>query len=146
MAKQIVFVTGNAKKLEEFVTILGKSFAKGITNRKIDLPEYQGEIEDICREKCKAAANIIDGPVIIEDTCLAFDALNGLPGPYIKWFLDKVGPEGLHKMLQGFDNKGAEAICTFAYCGGNPEDPVLLFQGKSFFSSFLIISIVLMLY
>lgn len=33
-------------------------------------------------------------PVIIEDVSLCFDALNGLPGPYIKWFLEKVGHEG----------------------------------------------------
>ena len=26
-------------------------------------------------------------------------------GPYIKWFLDKLGPEGLHKMLAGFEDK-----------------------------------------
>jgi inosine/xanthosine triphosphate pyrophosphatase family protein len=29
-------------------------------------------------------------PVICEDTCLCFNGLKGLPGPYIKWFLDKV--------------------------------------------------------
>lgn len=25
----------------------------------------------------------IDGPVIVEDTCLCFNALGGLPGPYM---------------------------------------------------------------
>lgn len=52
------------------------------------------------------------------------------PGPYIKWFLEKVGPEGLHKMLAGFENKSATAICTFAYSSGE-DDEVLLFQGKT---------------
>jgi inosine/xanthosine triphosphate pyrophosphatase family protein len=36
------------------------------------------------REKCKEASRRIAGPVIIEDTCLCFNALGGLPGPYIK--------------------------------------------------------------
>ncbi|XP_023246088.1 inosine triphosphate pyrophosphatase-like [Copidosoma floridanum] len=129
MSRKITFVTGNTKKLLEFKAILGKKLGEQVTHCTIDLPEYQGELNDICREKCKAAASIIHGPVIIEDTCLAFDALHGLPGPYIKWFLDKVGPEGLHKMLVGFEDKGAQAICTFAYCDGKPDDPVLLFQG-----------------
>lgn len=131
MSRPIVFVTGNAKKLEEFVAILGKNFPREVTSKKIDLPEYQGEADDICKNKCKAAAEIIKGPVIIEDTCLCFNAMKGLPGPYIKWFLDKLGPEGLHTMLAGFDDKTAEAVCTFAYSDGNEGDSVILFQGKT---------------
>ena len=65
-----------------------------MTSQKIDLPEYQGEPDDICIAKCKEAAKLIKGPVIIEDTCLCFNALGGMPGPYIKWFLDKLKPEG----------------------------------------------------
>ena len=42
--------------------------------------EYQGTPEEVCREKCKEAAKTIVGPVIIEDTCLCFNALGGLPG------------------------------------------------------------------
>lgn len=51
-------------------------------------------------------------------------------GPYIKWFLDRLKPEGLHRMLAGFDDKSAEAVCTFAYTNG-PGDEVFLFQGKT---------------
>ncbi|GCC35789.1 hypothetical protein chiPu_0014277 [Chiloscyllium punctatum] len=88
--RSVVFVTGNARKLEE-----------------------------------------IQGPVIVEDTCLCFNALGGLPGPYIKWFLEKLCPEGLFKMLAGFEDKSAYALCTFAYSTGNPIDQVKLFQGKT---------------
>ena len=38
----------------------------------------------LSREKCKEASRCIPGPVIVEDTCLCFNALKGLPGPYIK--------------------------------------------------------------
>jgi hypothetical protein len=55
-----------------------------VESRKIDLPEYQGEINDICINKCKQAARIVRGPVLIEDTCLCFNALNGLPGTVMK--------------------------------------------------------------
>ncbi|EZA50486.1 hypothetical protein DMN91_009624 [Ooceraea biroi] len=131
MSKPIVFVTGNAKKLEEFVAILGSKFPRQITSKKIDLPEYQGEVDDICRDKCRAAASLVKGPVIIEDTCLCFNALKGLPGPYVKWFLEKLGPEGLHRMLAGWEDKSAEAVCTFAYCPGEDNADVLLFQGRT---------------
>lgn len=131
MAKSLVFVTGNAKKLEEIAAILGKDFPWTIKNQKIDLPEYQGEANDISISKCKAAQALVSGPVIVEDTCLGFNAMKGLPGPYIKWFLDKLGPEGLYNMLAGWEDKSAEAICTFAYSSGNPGDEVILFQGRT---------------
>jgi len=129
MAKPIVFVTGNIKKLEEVTAILGKNFPYKVCfisykktfatyaafqilpcvfcvmfqviNRKVDLPELQGEMDEISIKKCQEAAKIVQGPVIVEDTCLCFNALKGLPGPYIKWFLEKLGPEGLYKMLSG---------------------------------------------
>ena len=48
----------------------------------------QGEPEDVAREKCLLAVQKVDGPTIVEDTCLCFNALGGLPGVYIKWFLE----------------------------------------------------------
>ena len=53
-------------------------------SQNVDLPEYQGTPEEVVREKCLEAARRIQGPVIVEDTCLCFNALGGLPGPYIK--------------------------------------------------------------
>ena len=55
---------------------------------------------------------------MVEDTCLCFNAWDGLPGPYIKWFLSKLGHEGLNKSLAGFDDKTAYAQCTFAFSRG----------------------------
>ncbi|XP_066261770.1 inosine triphosphate pyrophosphatase [Euwallacea similis] len=131
MSKQITFVTGNVKKLEELVAILGTTFPREVISKKLDLPELQGEIDEICIKKAKTAYKQIGGPVLVEDTCLCFNALKGLPGPYIKWFLEKIGPEGLYTMLAGFEDKTAQAVCTFAYHPGEEEAEVLLFQGKT---------------
>jgi len=38
---------------------------------------------------------------------------------------------GLHKMLSGFDDKSAYALCTFAYFSGNADDKVQLFRGRT---------------
>ncbi|XP_045471005.1 inosine triphosphate pyrophosphatase-like isoform X1 [Harmonia axyridis] len=124
-----VFVTENAKKLEELKQILGPSFPIDIISSKIDLPELQGEIDEICKKKCLEASSMVKGPVTVEDTCLCFNALKGLPGPYIKWFLGNLGPEGLFRLFAGFDDKTAQAICTFAYHSGNALEEVVLFKG-----------------
>jgi len=68
--------------------------------------------------------------VLVEDTCLCFNALKGLPGPYIKWFLEKLGHEGLNKLLYGFEDKSAFALCTFSLSWGPGHDPIV-FSGKT---------------
>ncbi|CCG83018.1 Inosine triphosphate pyrophosphatase [Taphrina deformans PYCC 5710] len=122
----ITFVTGNAKKLAEVNHILGPSIT--LQSRSIDLPEIQGTTEEIAIAKCAAATEIIGGPTVTEDTSLSFGALGPLPGPYIKWFLAQLGHEGLNRLLHGFDDKSATALCTFAYCEG-PGKPVMVFDG-----------------
>lgn len=135
-------MTGNKKKLEEFVALVPKGFAFDVTNHKIDLPELQGEPEEISAEKCRLAAKEVSvlfttnrspsrravrvfttvhalymcegaaqvgGPVMVEDTSLCYNALGGMPGPYIKWFLDKLGHEGLNKILAGYDVRQVES-------------------------------------
>lgn len=67
----------------------------------------------------------------MEDTGLCFNALKGLPGPYIKWFLDKIGHDGLNKMLIGFEDKSGYAICTFAYSSGKEGEVPTVFTGKT---------------
>lgn len=61
MSRKLTFVTGNIKKLEEIKQILGHNFPYKIVNEKIDLPELQGEIDEISIEKCKEAAKYVKG-------------------------------------------------------------------------------------
>lgn len=126
------FVTGNQNKVKEVRAILGESCDEFFTleARKVDLPELQGEPEDIAVEKAKLAAVDIGGPTLVEDTSLCFNALGGLPGPYIKWFLDKTGHDGLNNLLAAYPDKSAYAQCIFAYCEG-PGKEVKVFIGRT---------------
>lgn len=38
---------------------------------------------------------------------------------------------GLYRLLTGWEDKSAYALCTFAYSTGKLEDPVILFRGKT---------------
>jgi len=132
MSKPVVtFVTGNQKKLEEVRAILGgDSLPCTIVSKKIDLPELQGEPAEISAKKCELAATEVGGPVFVEDTSLCFNALNGLPGPYIKWFLEKTGHAGLNNLLASYDDKSAYALCVFAFSAG-PGCVPLTFEGST---------------
>ncbi|KAI5297584.1 hypothetical protein KEM56_004711 [Ascosphaera pollenicola] len=79
--KTLNFITGNKNKLAEVQAILGD--AVDITNVAVGVPEIQGTIEEIAKEKARKAAEAVNGPALTEDTALEFTALNGLPGPYM---------------------------------------------------------------
>eukprot|EP00262_Sarcandra_glabra_P008654 TRINITY_DN22269_c0_g1_i1.p1 TRINITY_DN22269_c0_g1~~TRINITY_DN22269_c0_g1_i1.p1 ORF type:complete len:205 (-),score=38.25 TRINITY_DN22269_c0_g1_i1:122-736(-) len=128
LSRPVTFVTGNAKKLEEVRTILGNSIP--FQSLKLELPELQGEPEAISKEKARLAAKEVNGPVLVEDTCLCFNALNGLPGPYIKWFMEKIGHEGLNNLLKAYEDKSAYALCVFSLALGSNVEP-LTFLGKT---------------
>ncbi|KYK58530.1 hypothetical protein DCS_05547 [Drechmeria coniospora] len=81
MAPQVNFVTGNANKLREVKAILEPAIE--VNSRPLDLDEVQGSIEEVTISKCRRAAELVNGPVLVEDTALSFNALNGLPGPYM---------------------------------------------------------------
>lgn len=128
LSRPVTFVTGNAKKLEEVRAILGQSIP--FQSLKLDLPELQGEPEEISKEKARLAAVEVNGPVLVEDTCLCFNALKGLPGPYIKWFLQKIGHEGLNNLLMAYEDKSAYALCAFSFALGPDVEPIT-FLGKT---------------
>ena len=97
---------------------------------KIDLPELQGEPAEVAIEKCRLAVKQLGTACIVEDTSLCFNAYNGLPGVYIKWFLEKTGHAGLVNMLAAYSDKTAYAQCIFAYSSGPDSEPIV-FIGRT---------------
>ncbi|KAJ4211975.1 nucleoside triphosphate pyrophosphohydrolase ham1 [Fusarium solani] len=126
-AHMVNFITGNANKLREVKAILEPEIE--VTSKSIDLEEVQGTLEEVTESKCRRAAELVKGPVLVEDTALCYTALGGLPGAYIKWFLTTIGHQGLNNLLAAYTDKSAEAVCTFGYCAG-PGEKVILFQGR----------------
>ena len=102
-----------------------------ITSVDIDLPEFQGDPDFVAREKCReayrrlAVSRSSGRPFLVftEDTSLCVDAMGGLPGPYIKWFFEKLGHVGMVDMVRGFGkgNNQAEALTIVAATGNVPE-------------------------
>ena len=134
---KIYFVTGNVKKWEEVKCILGPHLPNTLDTTSLDLPEIQGTIEEIAIAKCKYAAKHLSSAVITEDTALIFDDMNGMPGPYIKWFLDALKLDRLSLMAKSFSKAvhqsseipcKARAVCTMAYAPGPDSEPII-FQG-----------------
>lgn len=122
--KTICFITGNKNKLREATKILDDYKIESI---KIDLDELQGERSYVAERKAKLAAEQLNKTVIVDDTALCFNALKGLPGIYIKHFLEKLGTIGLYNLVKDYDDKSADAVCSIGYC--EPGKDPIVFEG-----------------
>lgn len=120
---KITFITGNQGKAD----YLAKYLDHPIAHTKIDLDEIQSmDLKEIVKHKVKQAFEIVGSPVLVEDVSLEFEALNGLPGPFIRFFVDNIPLETICSMVNGKTRK-ATAKCVFGYCDG---ENLQLFEGQ----------------
>lgn len=120
----IAYLTGNLQKFIEAQSILQPWELERVD---MDLVEIQGDAQDIACHKARQAFSILGRPLIVEDVSLSCDALNGLPGPYIKDFLRKLGDDGLYNLIDRCGNRRATVSCLAAYVERDIEP--LLFLG-----------------
>jgi XTP/dITP diphosphohydrolase len=114
--KMPVFITGNQHKADYLAKLLGVE----LEHRKIELDEIQStSLDEVVMHKVKQAYAIAGRPVLVEDVGLSFNALGGLPGPFIKFFVEaEDGLEKLCRLLDGFDDRSAHGECVFGYYDG----------------------------
>ena len=114
--KQIFLVTGNPNKLTEWQKIIPSDVSMDIAD--IDLVEIQSDNpQEIITDKARRAYEAVGKPVIVEDVEAGLEKLNGLPGPFIKFFLKKLGNDALFQLAS---REGEKAVisCSIAYYDG----------------------------
>lgn len=120
---RITFITGNQGKADYLAKYLGHPVA----HRKVDLDEIQSmDLNEIVEHKVRQAFSIVKSPVIVEDVALEFEALNGLPGPFIRFFIDHIPFETICSLLDG-KSRNATAKCVYGYCDG---EEIAFFEGR----------------
>ncbi len=115
--KEIYVVTGNAGKMRELQAIFPSSM--NLKSQALDLSEIQSlDTEEVVRDKLERAFEIIGRPVIVDDVSAELDHLNGLPGPFIKYFEQSLGKGALWKLVAHTDNHALLVRCTLGYYDG----------------------------
>lgn len=122
----LYFVTGNEGKYREAKVLLPE-----LERINFDLPEEQTLDPQvvIARKLEVARAQHPDGALIVEDTSLYIDGLNGFPGPLIKWMLQAVGNQGISDLCQAIKNRSAIARTVVGYDAGDGS-AVEFFEGS----------------
>lgn len=89
-----------------------------LEHTKLTLEEIQSlDLQKIVEHKARQAYTQLQRPVIVEDNSVEFDALGGLPGPFIKFFVDHVPLEVICGMIHG-QSRGATARTVMGYFNG----------------------------
>jgi len=122
----ITVVTGNAGKAKEVA-----AFFVGITEVEhvsLDLVEPQAStLEEIAISKVKQAYDIVQRPVIVDDTGLFIADLDGFPGVYAAYVQSTLGNKGILKLMQGSKNRTAYFETVIAY---KDETEIKTFSGR----------------
>lgn len=124
MVFDLVFITGNQHKAD----FLAKWLGYPVEHHKLDLDELQSlDLCEIVEHKARQAYDILKRPVLVEDASLSFAAMGRLPGPFIKWFIEELGVEGLHKLALSLPSQEAHGRVCYALCDGTG---VKIFEGE----------------
>lgn len=116
MEKQTIhFVTGNSGK---FASLKAHTDAAGIIAIQTELPliEPQADtIYEISRSKAEQAFAILRKPLIVNDAGMHINALNGFPGPYIKYVLETLGIEKVRDLVAPLQERRCRFVSVLTY-------------------------------
>lgn len=103
---ELIYVTGNKKKIEAAKNILEKENLK-IKQVDLNLEEIQGNILDVAIKKANGAYLVLQKPLIINDSNLEIESLNGFPGAYTKYVEETLKDDGILNLLSDKENRRA---------------------------------------
>lgn len=121
----LVVVSTNPGKIAEINSILGTNHKVS----KLDIPEIQSlSLDEVITAKAKAAFERIKKPVLVTDISLEIEALGNLPGPFVKFFLMKLGAEKTVALIGPKNTKTKVTDAIAIYDGKNLQ----IFKGQVF--------------
>ncbi len=116
MIAEIYLATSNEHKIEELSPLFSR-FGIVLKQAKVEKLEIQNsELQLISEFAVRKAYDKIRKPIIVDDTGLYIDELNGFPGPYAHFVLDTIGRHGILKLMNGISNRSAKFITSASIC------------------------------
>ena len=114
--KTIVYVTGNPYKFQ----VAQKSFENSdinVVQQEMETPEIQStDVKEIASYSAKWAAEKLGKPVVLTDAGYYIKALNGFPGPFIKYINQWLTAEYILKLIEAKKDRTVEVMVCLAYC------------------------------
>ncbi len=117
----IIFATTNPGKiasLQRYLTAMGIDVV--VEGKVLDITEIQADTAlEVARAKASDAFRLLQQPVVVDDSELRIEALNGFPGPYQKYMTEKLGPEGFVRLMEGYGDRRAYFVSNLVFVGAD---------------------------
>ena len=117
--------TSNDHKYAEAKEILTE-FGVVLDRLSIERVEIQSDDPELIAEYSLKVLEV-NLPILVEDAGLYIDKYFGFPGPYSSYALRTIDNEGILKLMEGEDERGAEYVSVVAYRDG---ELTKTFKGK----------------
>lgn len=112
---KVLFATSNIHKVLEGNEI-GRKFGIEFKQISVAYPEIRNkDVARVAENGARFAFNKIKKPLIVEDTGLFIDALNGFPGSFSAFVFRKIGNNGILRLMKNIGNRKAKFISAIAY-------------------------------
>lgn len=124
---EIYFVTSNDHKIEEANRILSQF---GIKLKKSNIKKIEiqsNSLEKIVKYSLLYAIKKLNNEIIVEDSGLFIEKLNGFPGPFSSYVYKKLGCNGILKLMKEISDRRALFKCVVGYC--SPNIKPVIFHG-----------------
>lgn len=125
MNKEIIFVTGNPLKIRHAAAAVAK-FGYTIIPRKLDIIEPREEEPAlVAAQKARQALAQLKCPLIVEDSGIFIEALNGFPKTFVHFAQSTLGVANILKVMEGITNRNVEFRQSLAYFEPGMESPLI---------------------
>lgn len=118
----LYYVTGNKLKVKLANQVFSK-YGINVIQEDMDFDEIQSlDCEVVANTASKALANLLNKPVLKNDSGLFIDCLDGFPGALSKFCESNIKASGYIKLLEGIENRNCHWVEVLSYCepGGEP--------------------------
>ena len=116
---RVSLVTSNEEKyleMKEMATEFNIEL-EWIKSEKIEI--QHDKLEEISKTAAILAYLVFRKPLIVDDSGLFIDTLNGFPGPYTNCVKKTIDNEGILKLLKGVKNRSAYFMTVITFTDGN---------------------------
>lgn len=126
MTQSILFVTGNLVKVKHARVAL-RPFGLRVVQKQVQgfIEPRAEDPEGVSAEKALQAYQILQRPLMVEDSGLYIRGLQGFPKTYVHFSLETLGVRKILKMMEGEADRYAEFRQSLAYIDGSLPEPVV---------------------
>ena len=119
--KNVLYITGNQKKLDNAKAFLAEYDIIPMST-KVDSQEIQSsDAVAIAVQKARDAYELLGEPLFVNDASWHIPALNGFPGPYMRYVVDWFTTEDILKLMEGKEDRSIILRDTIVYKDGEIE-------------------------